>query len=574
MTRPRTSTDITADASTASTASPQRHADRIFHSGAILDTTRSAPAAAGQAPVTEFVEYEALAVADGVVLAVGTRSEVEAFAGPGTEFVDLGGGAMLPGFIETHIHLGMFGQTLLEVNVRPSAVSSIAEIKDAVAKATTEVNPGEWITGFGWDESGIEEGRGPTRDDLDEVAPDHPVMLRRTCGHMGVANSAALAASGITEDTADPAGGALVRDDSGRLTGLVQETALDLMAVPATGEAETEAGITLAQDAFLASGITTVHDLAAQSEHIRVLSRMRQDRALRVRVRPWMWALDGLSFTGCLDTYVEAGITSGFGDDWVRIQGMKFMLDGSVGGLTAAVAEPYEGTDATGILVADVPQAHPGVLKAVRHGLRAAIHGIGDRAVEVAATVLDQVAAEVPETAQMRCRIEHCALPREADLEIMQRHGIIAGSSVGFLHRMGDRYGEVLGSERMARVYPQRTFIDRGISAPPNSDCPVTEANPWHAISAAVTRTSATGQVLDTAQNITLAEAIHGFTREAAAASFEEDTLGILQAGALADLVVLDVDPRTVPEAELAGVQTRQTYVQGQLAYDAESAAP
>ncbi len=550
----------------------QAHADVLFHSGRILDTRRT-PAGSGQSPVTEFVEHEALAVKDGRVLAAGSRHELEQFIGEDTEQVDLGGAAVLPGFIESHMHLGMFGMQLQSVSVRPPAVSSIADITDAVAAAVAEAPAGQWILGFGWDEAAISDGRGPTRDDLDAVAPDNPVMLRRTCGHMGVANSAALAASGIDEDTPDPDGGALVRDDAGRLTGLVQETGLDLLDLPVFGAAEIETGIRLAQDALLAWGVTTIHDLASQGVHVRTLSRLAAAGELGIRVRPWLWALDGHSFTGHLDTYVEAGITSGFGDEWVRIQGMKFMLDGSVGGLTAAVAEPYEGTDTTGILVADVPQAHPGVLKAVSNGLRAAIHGIGDRAVEVAATVLDKVAAEVPETAQMRCRIEHCALPSANDLEIMQRHGIIAGSSVGFLHRMGDRYAEVLGDERMARVYPQRTFIDHGITAPPNSDCPVTEANPWHAISAAVTRTSATGQVLDTAQNITLAEAIHGFTHEAAAASFEEDSLGCFQPGAWADFVVLGADPRTVPEAELAGMQTRQTYVQGQLAYDAEATA-
>src|SRR5699024_11694049 len=195
----------------------------------------------------------------------------------------------------------------------------------------------------------VQAGR-PTLCDLAVAAPDYPFFIRPTCAHMAVLNTRALEISGIDSDTVDPNGGRLVRDEDGNLTGLVQESALNLVDLPPKTPAQLARGIQLAQQQFFARGITTIHDMATQETDLEVLTVLRATGSLLIRVRPWLWALDGNGFTGMLDTAVERGYTSGTGDDLVRIQGMKFMLDGSIGGRTAAVEEPYEGSNETGIL--------------------------------------------------------------------------------------------------------------------------------------------------------------------------------------------------------------------------------
>lgn len=535
--------------------------DLVLHSGKIRWTSRKA----GKVTVHSC---EAMAIRDGQVLALGSDERILPLVKDETDTVALAGRTVLPGMIETHIHLAMFGLSLLELDCRPSATGTIAEISSAVAASVAKKTPGDWIVGWGWDESRIHDGRGPTRFDLDQVAPKNPVILRRTCGHMAVANTAALRAAGISEDAADPEGGRLVRNAEGSLTGLVQEKALNLIQPPTNGPDELESALKRAQQVFLSRGITTIHDMATQAEHLRALSRLRALGGVSMRIRPWLWALDGNGFTGMLDSAFGAGVTSGFGDDWIRIQGMKFMLDGSVGGRAAAVKDTYADTEQYGILISDANDAYPDVRRALEHGLRVAIHGIGDRAVDAAVSVLKRAAVQFEDVKSMRNRIEHCALPSSSNLTDMASHGIIAASSVGFLYELGDSYLQALGPERMPQTYPQRSFANHGIIAPMNSDCPVTDANPWNIIFAAVTRTTATGQILDDEQNLSVAEAVHSMTADAAYASFEEETLGTFRPGAHADFAILDADPFEVSFPDLQGITADQTYVQGSLVFD------
>lgn len=541
----------------------QAPAEMIIHSAQVV-TTRSVE---GSSIAIE--RCEAFAVRGGKIIASGTNAEILALQGAETELVDAKNRTVLPGFIESHVHLTQFGTNLLEVDCRPSSTPSVPALVKAVTDEAEKTPAGEWVLGWGWDESRMDSGVAPTRWDLDAAAPDQPVFIRRTCAHMAVLNTRALELSGIDSDTVDPSGGRLVRDEDGNLTGLVQESALNLVALPPKTPAQLARGIELAQQQFFARGITTIHDMATQETDLEALTALRKTGSLLIRVRPWLWALDGNGFTGMLDTAVERGYVAGTGDDLVRIQGMKFMLDGSVGGRTAAVEEPYEGSSETGILIRTAEEALPFVASALSHGLRTAIHGIGDRAVATATEVYRQVAAALPEAADMRNRIEHCALPSSEDLATMRSLGIIAASSVGFLRELGDSYLANLGPERMARVYPQRDFADHGITAPPNSDCPVTDADPWPIIDAAVHRRSLSSRTLDTVQNISVEQAIDGYTRQAAMASFEEGTIGSLRPGAMADFIIVDTDP-TDADVDLPTIRTDETFVGGVRVHSAE----
>jgi predicted amidohydrolase YtcJ len=536
-------------------------ADTVLLSGSVLTMDEREPSWS-ERPT-------AVAVTGGIITAVGDDASVRTLIGDDTQVVDLAGRTLLPGFIESHAHPTIYGSNLLQVDCRPQVVGSAEGIGSTVADAVAAAGPGEWIIGWGWDDSQMTGGVAPTRDDLDRVAPDHPVLLRRVCGHMSVVNSAALRLGGVMEDTPDPAGGHLARDAAGRLTGLLQEQAQSLVSAPESTIDDVARGFRLAQAKYNSWGVTTIHDMSTRGPDLRVYQQLLGRGELDIRVRPWFWAVQANGRSGSLQEALTAGIASGLGDDMLRIQGVKFMLDGSIGGRTAAVAEPFEHSHDHGILTMDVDETAPWVAAALDGGLRVAIHGIGERAIDVAIQACDLAADRLgaDRVAAMRNRIEHCALPTPQNLQDMHRLNLIAASSIGFVHGLGDSYLANLGKERVARVYPHRSFIEHGIVAPGNSDSPVTEGNPWLGISAAVTRTTRSGTVLDTTQNISVDAALRAFTRDAAYASFEEDSLGVIRPGARADLNVVSDDPFAVAPEKLHGITSVATYLAGRQVF-------
>lgn len=500
-----------------------------------------------------FSEPKHLTVTDGKI---ASRQDP-----PPAHSVDVGGRFLMPGFVESHAHPEKLGITRLELDLRPQTVSSVREAVAKVARAVENTNPGEWIRGSGWDETYFEERRGPTRADLDAVAPNNPVVLTRTCHHMLVVNSAALKESEISDDTPDPKGGRYVRNNTGSMTGLIQEAAMDSIVVPTYGEQEQAKAFELAQNAFVEWGITTVHDLSTSSSSLRRYTQAEQSGDLKLRVRPWLWALDQSAMTGLLGYAIGAGISSGFGNDMLRIQGAKFTLDGSVGGRTAAVCCSFEDLDDRGLLYLSDEEFVPELERAVNGGLRLAIHGIGERAIEQALNSLDMLDQDFVKS--QRTRIEHCAMPTDSQLERLRQKNLIAASSIGFIYHLGDSYLKALGAERAAHAYPHRTFKEWGICAPGNSDSPVTNGNPWEGIYAAVTRTTRSGAVLGADEGISLSDAIKAYTHDAAFTSFEEDTLGTLQPGVHADIQILDQNPYVLEPHEWLELTPMAVYTAG-----------
>ncbi|RKQ35283.1 amidohydrolase [Kocuria tytonis] len=528
-------------------------------------------------------EPQGVVVEDGVIAFVGDSHEAQRRTAPDAPVVDARGRYLMPGLIETHGHPGLYARLALNADCRPSVTPRASDVVEVIRGAARETGAGEWVIGWGYDEHRM-DGGGPTRADLDEAAPDHPVYLKRTCAHMALVNTAALRRMGITGETPDPPGGCIVRDEGGEPTGLLQETAMSLADLPVSGPRELLDGMRVAQEDFSAWGLTTVHDMSTGPLEMGAYLRLQEAGQLHTRFRPWYFALKLGDFHGSYDEVIGTGIRSGLGDDMVRIQGMKFILDGSVGGRTAAVAEPFEGSDSRGILYYDTPRILPMAAQALRNGLRLAIHGIGERAVEQALDLVEGAGREVASESEdpqaafrelvstRRHRVEHCALPTDEDLRRLVDSGVIAASSTAFVHELGDSYLKNLGQERMNRAYPMRTFLDRGIVAPSNSDFPVTTANPWFGISACVTRTSVSGQVTDTAQNITVAEALDAYTVEAAKASFDEDRLGRIAEGFLGDLVLLDRHPFEVDARELKDVSAELTVCDGRIVHRTDAA--
>ena len=526
----------------------------IFLNGNVLTMNEDSPKAS------------AVVVKDGTIMHVGDDEEALDWKSENTEVIDLKKKTLMPSFIESHIHPSLYAMSLLEIDCKPNTTPSIKVLLEKVKDKVSHTSESQWIIGWGWDDSKLAEKRNPTRWELDEIAPDHPVVLKRTCAHMSVANSKALEMSCITEDSPNPKGGNIERDEHGRLTGLLQEKAQGLLATPKYELDDMVKGMDLAQKQFAKWGITTVHDMSTQTDDFQLYQFLLEKGELKVRVRPWMWAIDQNGFDGSLEEVLTVGLRSGFGNDMLKIQGLKFMLDGSVGGKTSAVSKAYIGTEETGILYNTVDEIYPLMKKGIEKGLRIGVHAIGDRAIETSIKAFEKI-NEFQDITSMRNRIEHCALPTEDHLKRMKGLKLIAASSVGFLYHIGDNYLDKLGKERMKSLFPQKSFKEFGIVAPGNSDLPINDANPWLGIYSAVTRKTAGGQVLDFEQNLSVWDSLKAYTSDAAYSSFEEQCLGIIKNGAKADLMIPSHDPLQVDVEDLVNITVERTYLDGTLIY-------
>ncbi|MDN5701200.1 MAG: amidohydrolase family protein, partial [Kocuria sp.] len=254
-------------------------------------------------------------VTDGVITFVGSSEQARECSAPDAQVIDAGGRFLMPGLIESHGHPGMYAKSLLQVDCRPAVTPTVKDIVEALQEAAGQAEPGEWIAGWGYDEHRM-DGPGPTLEDLDRAAPEHPVFLRRTCAHMALVNTAALARVGITDDTPDPSGGCIVRDpDSGQATGLLQEKAMSLVDLPTDTPEGMAEGMRLALDDLASKGVTTVHDMSSGPTEMGVYQTLLAEGALSVRFRPWYFALAQGEFPGSYDAVLGTGLRSGFGND-------------------------------------------------------------------------------------------------------------------------------------------------------------------------------------------------------------------------------------------------------------------
>src|SRR5699024_7378202 len=400
--------------------------------------------------------------------------------------------------------------------------------------------------------------------ELSEAAPETQVFLNRTCVHNAVINKHALTASGLSQHPKDPEGGHFHKDpDTNRLSGLVQENAMDLISIPSFSIEQQKDAMLKAQEHFFKWGITTIHDMAVTKDEMTVYQQLYKEGTFKMKMRMWLWALDQMGWKGIQQDVLNLGIESGLGNDHLNIQGIKYMLDGSIGGRTAAVAQSYEDENANyGILYMDQEIINKHVRKVIDNNLRVSIHGIGETAISMALEAITH-AASPQKNKQMRHRIEHCTLPTEQHLEQLVNHNIIAGSSVGFIYSIGDSYIENLGDKRVERVCAHATFKKHGIKAPGNSDLPVCDGNPLFGIYSAVTRTTINGQQIGTKETISVKDAFKAYTIDAAYSGFDEKIIGSLAVGKYADMIVLDDDPFTVKKEQLKELEVIETIIEG-----------
>lgn len=529
-------------------------ADKIFINGKFLTLDPAHPSA------------EALASRKGEIVAVGSAAEVRKWAGPRSETVDLGGGVVLPGFTDSHVHFVNGGFSLTSVQLRDAA--SKDEFARRIGEKARSLPKGEWILNGEWDHTIFTPVELPRRDWIDAVTPDHPVCVSRLDGHMILANSLALKLAGVTRNTPVPPGGEIVKDPAtGEPTGILKDAAMDPVyrVIPDAGPVQTRRAVEAALRHAAEMGVTTVHDVSGEAG-FDVYQDLLREGKLTTRIYFYFPI-------SRIDEVLRMKLKTGFGNGFLRFGGMKGFADGSLGSATAYFFEPYaDDPKAFGLLASDmIPEGtmDKRVRAADGAGLQCAIHAIGDRA---NAMILDIFAAAGAEhgPSDRRFRIEHAQHLRPADIARFAKLGVIA--SVQPYHAVDDgRWAEgKIGPERVKMTYPFRAFLDAGATLVFGSDWPVAPMDPLRAIDAAVTRRTIDGANPGgwvPEQRISVAEAVRASTLGPAYAEFAEAAKGSLEAGKVVDLVVLDGDPFALPPERLADLRVRMTIVGGEIVF-------
>lgn len=502
---------------------------------------------------------EAFAVKDGRFVAMGTNDDIRNLVRPDTEILDAAGATVTPGFIDAHSHPASGGvRELVSVNLD---LRSIGAIQDAIRKRAAETPPGEWVQGFKYDDTKVREGRQITKKDLDQAAPDHPVVVTHRGGHVSWYNNKAFAKVGVTAKTPDPPGGMIYREN-GELTGKVAERANALFrdSIP-TGStrAQRQAGVKLISELMTAAGLTSVTDARCDVDSGKAYEDAL--RAGEMRFRVYM-----LTSETMFEGLKTAGIYSGFGNEWLRVGGVKFVADGSASGRTMAMETPYEGRpDDHGILTMTQEETNAAVEDAYLHDFQIGIHANGDLAIDRVLTAYERVLAKWPRP-DTRLRIEHCSLVNPDLLRRIKAAGVVPTPFYTYVHYHGRKWEEY-GDEKMKWMFAHRSFLDYGIPVAPGSDYVPGPFEPMMALQSMVTRKDTEGRVWGANQRVTVDEALRICTRNGAYASFEEHVKGSITPGKYADFVLLGQDPHEADPDALKEIPIVHTVVGGQTMY-------
>lgn len=514
---------------------------------------------------------EAVAFDRSGILAVGTDDEVRG-GFPDARAIDVGGRTVVPGFIDAHNHFLATGESLSSIDVRYPGVASCTDLVRAIAEAARTTREGSWIRAFGFDHAKYE--RAPTRWDLDQATTRHPVLVYHVSGHHVLVNTVTLQLRDLRDDTPNPAGGELVHDDAGRLTGLCLDAAMNLVLPVAVDIGshgpnfhtdapleELVAAVDRAGTAFLEAGLTTVCD-AQVSRRELVAYRAAAD-AGRLRVRTVCMPLSHQ-----LDEYLSIGVAGPFGSDLLRLGAMKFYADGSLIGGTAAFESPYGARgELRGSLYWQPEELREMIVAAHVGGWQVGVHAQGDRAIGI---VLDAIEAAVQaQPREHRHRLEHAGYPTGEQIRRMAQLGVITVNQPRYLHDSGDEFLAGLG-DRAHGLQPLRDEIQAGITVVLSSDSDVASYRPLDVIASAIDRRTRSGALIGKDQALTLEEAMLAYTIDAAFALRLEDQLGSLERGKRADLVVIDGDLEATPTGEIASLGVWKTFLDGGPAYEAE----
>jgi predicted amidohydrolase YtcJ len=494
-------------------------------------------------------------------LAVGSREEVARSAGPDANHIDAGDGLVVPGLIDSHIHLIEGGLHLTSVQLRDAKTQ--AEFVRRVGEFAKKLKPGEWITGGDWDHT-LWGGELPDRHWIDAITPDNPVWMPRLDGHMALANTAAMKTAGLGDDLKDVPGGEIVRDAAGRPTGVFKDNAMSLVdrAAPDPSLAQRLEATLAAMEYVAARGVTAVHHMGGWSD-VEVFRLAHKRGVMKTRI----YAMTPLAQWQRLADEVKR---AGRGDQWLQIGGLKGFVDGSLGSHTAAFLEAFaDAPKDTGLLVSTIEDLEQWTAAADAASLQVMVHAIGDRAIRLQLDVFERVAKRNGPR-DRRFRIEHAQHIDPSDIPRFGQLGVIA--SMQPYHAIDDgRWAErVIGARRSQTTYAFRSLLDSGSHVAFGSDWFVAPPTPLEGVYAAVTRRTLDGKNPDgwvPSQKISVEEALRTYTSQAAYAAFNEKSWGSLEPGKLADLVILGRDITAIPAEQIADVKVVMTMVGGRVVY-------
>jgi predicted amidohydrolase YtcJ len=502
---------------------------------------------------------EAIAIEKSYIAKIGTNHEVLQEAGNRTRIIDLRGKTVIPGLIDTHIHVADFGRFLNWMELKEAG--SIKEVQESLKKRVRKTSEDKWIIGRGWDQNRFIEKRFPNASDLNEAAPCNPVIFYHSCGQLSVVNSRALELAGITKNTVAPTGGVIEKNpETGEPTGVLRETATNLIwqVIPEPTEEDLTEGAILACQKIVEAGITSVHWMASSPLEISIAKRLYASNKLPLRI-----------FMIIPSNLISVAKSLGRGEsqqeDWVRIGGVEIFADGFLASKTAALSEPYidiVGSTSKGSLVCNGAEIVAVATETSKSGYQLIVHAMGDKAIDLALTAIEETSKK---SAPQSCspRIEQAALLNEALLERIKGLKVVVSVQPLVIDSEFSVYSamERLGPKRARWLYPIKTLLKNKVHVIAGSDCPMEPLNPFSGIRALVTRS------FFPEERLAAEEALRLYTVEAAYASSEEKTKGTIEAGKLADLVVLSENPMTIAQEKIEDIIVEMTLVGGKVVY-------
>ncbi len=525
-------------------------------------------------------EAQAVAVSAGRILAVGSDEAIQRYVGPHTKVIDLQGRLLIPGFIDAHAHFMGMGEALKELDL--TKAHTWDDIVRMVADAARKAKPGQWIQGRGWHQAKWEHAPEPNvdglpyNDSLSQVSPDNPVILTHASGHAIFVNRKAMELAGIGPGTPNPPGGEIVRDPKGRAIGMLRDRAAGLVRrvlqaqldrrTPAQVAADLEETVRLAAHDMLSKGVTTASDEGESFKTIDFLKQLVGEGQVPAR----LWVLVGGESPEALAAKLPQYWLDGYGDDHLSVRGIgEITADGALGTHSAWFLKPYDDLPtSTGLSVTPPATIRQMAEIALKDHFQVSVHAIGDRANHEVLNVFEQIFAAHPDARDLRWRIEHAQhleasdIPRFGTMHVIASMQSIHACSDGpyVIQRLGEARAET-------GAYAWRKLIDTGAIIANGTDAPVEDIDPIPNFDCAVTRRMKNGKAFFPQEDMTREQALRSYTINAAYAIFQEDRLGSITPGKLADLVVLSKDIMTVPVDQIPTAKVDYTLVGGQIVY-------
>ena len=536
---------------------------KIFINGKIVTMEKDMPQA------------EAVVISNGRITFVGSNSEALKHQVAVTQVIDLKGRMMVPGFIDSHMHLLNLGYSMRNIDL--SGAKSIEELKALISDfiKTNNIEPGQWVLGRGWNQDYFDVKVFPNKHALDDISREHPILITRACGHAVVVNSMVLDLCGIDGHRGQIEGGAMDLDEEGEPKGIFRENAISIVygAVPKYDIKSIKEMLLAAQDEALAFGITSIQSDDLQSapglgfdEVIHAFQELADEGKMKIR----LYEQSQLTDIEELKSFFDKGYFAGWGDEYFKIGPLKILTDGSLGARTAYMTAPYEDApDNYGISTFSQEELDELVACAHERNMGAAIHCIGDKAMYMAFDSIEKAIKKMPQK-NVRHSIIHCQITDEKLLDRFKELDVIAHVQPIFLDYDLHIVEERIGRERAKWTYNWKSLVDRGVHVAFGSDCPVEPCNVMHGIYAAVTRKDLRGYPRGgwlPDQKVSVEEALYGFTMGPAYASFEEEAKGSIKVGKFADFTILSEDIFEIEPEYLKGVEVVATIMNGEIMF-------